>query len=544
MIHTDFNWTELVNLLLICAALALLAVQCAWLYMRHRHSGRIGIRLLLNVLLWVVVSMWVLGPYFKSPAKSNVGLLVADNVPGEVTGWLRDSLLNARIVAQDRIRESQADTLVILGQAFDASVPGAIRQLRNVPKVKWIPYFAPDELSGLRWKGIVKKGEMQRVEGLIQSVRKQILQIRYGGRTLDSVALVGGDSRFRLAFPAFSEGRTTTTLHLNGRVIDTVRFFSQPEAKLTIRFLLDSPDFETRNLATWLGKNGHSVSYDATLSKNITTSLNINRAKEPDLIVTSPANASGPVVKKAIGNGKSVLFVQMTDPEAEVRGLNEALGTRFQVVRMSNEASVALSPVLNALPFRFQIQSFQTQAAHYPVAAEKTTGKVVVSLLNETFPMQLSGDSVAYAKVWDEIMAWTRPAQGPVMSADAPAFKSIPTKLYLNNFQAIPRRLIIGSDTVFTKMSSLNGHSANATFLPATTGWQPLHDSLHTEIYVQDYSLLRHAAGMQHFVQTAGEATFNTTFEKPQHATRKLPDWVWFTLLMLCLTALWIEPKL
>lgn len=27
-------------------------------------------------------------------------------------------------------------------------------------------------------------------------------------------------------------------------------------------------------------------------------------------------------------------------------------------------------------------------------------------------------------------------------------------------------------------------------------------------------------------------------------STRKLPGWAWFTWLMLCLAALWIEPKL
>ena len=78
--------------------------------------------------------------------------------------------------------------------------------------------------------------------------------MRYAGRTLDSVALNVGDNNFRLTFPAFSEGRTVTTLDLGGQTIDTLRFFTQPARKLNIRFLLDNPDFETRNLATWLGK--------------------------------------------------------------------------------------------------------------------------------------------------------------------------------------------------------------------------------------------------------------------------------------------------
>ncbi|SDG47285.1 hypothetical protein SAMN04487996_11912 [Dyadobacter soli] len=554
MIHTDFNWTGTLNLLLLLAALALLALQCTLLFTRHRHSGRLGIRLFLNVLLWLSVAAWILDPYFKSNAGSKTGLLIAENVPSGVAGCIRDRLAKAELIRADDIANKPVDSLVVVGQEFDEQVFASIRQLKNAPALHWKPYFAPGALHDLHWKGILRKGEMQRVEGSIQSREKATLRVRYAadpeagaqssGQILDSAVLNAGENRFELAFPAFGEGRTTTTLDLDGKTIDTLRFFTQPEHKLTIRFFLDNPDFETRNLATWLGKQGHSVLYDASLSKNIRSKLNINRAAEPDVIITTASNAGNAVVKKAVNVGKSVLFVQLSDPAAEFREINNALGTSFQTVKTTNEESVSVTASLTALPFRFESRSFQTHAPHYPVATEKTTGKVVVSLLNETFPMQLSGDSIVYGKVWNEILAYVRPAHASVLACDAPVFRNVPATLHLNSFQPIPRFLILGEDTVSTVTLALNNLSARADFLPVQNGWLSLHDSLQTELYVQDYSPLRYAARMQHFIQSTQDITPITSPKYSGGPTRKLPGWAWFTWLMLCLAALWIEPKL
>lgn len=544
MIHTDFNWTEPVDLTLLLAAAALLAVQCGLLYTRHRHSGRMGIRLILNVILWLSAVAWILDPYFKSSSRSKIGLLIAENVPSEVVGDIRDRLAGAEVIRQDAIGTGLVDTLAIVGQEFPNTVFASVRQLKNVPDLHWEPYFAREELSDLHWKGILRKGGMQRIVGSIQATGKKTLHVRYAGQTLDSVMLNVGTNNFRLAFPAFSEGRTTTTLDLNGQTIDTVRFFTLPGQKLTIRFLLDAPDFETRNLATWLGKQGHAALYEATLSTDIRSKLNINRAAEPDLIITTAANAADAVIRKAVNAGKSVLFLQLGEPAAELRAINAALGTRFQAAKISNEESVPVSTSLTAQPFRFEPQRFQTRASHYPVMTEKTTGIIAVSLLNETFPMQLSGDSTAYGKVWSEILAYARPAQASVIECDAPVFQNVPVTMHLNNFQPIPPFLTVGQDTVPTITSAVNDRSATVAFLPVQNGWVSLHDSLNTELYVQDYSSLRYASRMQHFIQSTQKLKVAAGGRDDSFATKKLPGWAWFTWLMLCLAALWIEPKL
>lgn len=554
MIQTDFNWSEPLNLLLLLAALALLVLQGGLLSTWYRQSGgrqsggrqsgRPGIRLILNVLLWLSVVAWILDPYFRSGNISKTGLLIATNVPSAFAEHTRDSLAAAEVIPADEIGNRPVDTLVIVGQEFDEGLFASLRRLNNVPHLRWQPFFAPGELRDLHWKGVLQKGEVQQVKGRIQATAKSTLQVRYASQTLDSVILNAGDNDFKLTFPAFSVGRTTVTLDLDGETIDTLRFFTQPGQKLTVSFLLDNPDFETRNLATWLGKQGHAVLYDASLSKNVRSKLNINRATEPDLIVTSASNAADATVKKAVNAGKSVLFLQLSDPVSELRAINNALGTRFEAVKISNEESVPVSATLTALPFRLEPNGFQVRVPHYPVVTEKTNGKIAVSMLNETFPMQLAGDSMAYGKVWNEILAYARPAQKPVIEWNAPVFQNVPVTMHLNNFQPVPRFLTVGKDTVSTITSALNDHSAGATFLPPSSGWQSLHDSLDTELYVQNYSPLRYASRMQHFIQSTQKSSPVTGPKDDLVSTRKLAGWAWFTWLMLCLAALWIEPKL
>lgn len=542
MIQTDFAWTDPLNLLLAAAALALLAVQLGLVYTRHRHSRRFGIRLALNVLLWMIVVAWMLDPSVQTMRNRQVAVLVAENVPAEVSRQLRDSLPDASVISASEIRESDPDTLVLLGQAFDDAILARIAQLPQMPDLQWVPYFQPGEFQHLHWNGTVKKGEMQRIEGEINAQLGQRLKVSYAGRTLDSTRLKAGINRIRLEFPAFSEGRMAVALQLDGRTSDTVRFFAQPEPRLTVRFLLDNPDFETRNLATWLGKNGHSVIYDAGLSTNIRSQVNINKAAAPDLLITSADKASQAAVKKVLGDGKSVLFLQPGNLPEAVKAINHALGTRFAVERISNDESVAVSPELSALPFRFVPRSFQNRAAHYPLAVEQVNGKIGISLLNETFPLQLSGDSLGYAKVWNEILAWTRPAIGPFTSVATPVFRGVAATVHLNDFRQLPTWLQTGADTAYVTASPLNARSGIATWRPSESGWQALHDSLGTEVYIEGGSHLQQAARMRQFVQGFSKA--GQTADQPATTFRKLSPWLWFSLIVILLTALWIEPML
>ncbi|GGB97620.1 hypothetical protein [Dyadobacter sediminis] len=555
MIEFDFNWSEPFNLLLLAFTAALLPLQLGLLFRQKSNipGQRFRIKTGLNVLLWLVVMAFIVQPYINGKAKTSVGFVAGKDLPRAVANALLDSLSKSGKVVADDPEASMPDTLILAGQDFDSALFPKIMQSQQLPGfIQWIPYFQKDLPYDLHWKGLVRNGEMQVLHGRIESTRKHFVRLKYGGQTLDSVSLNAGSNYFRLQFPGFTLGRTVVELTLNEKVADTLHYFSRSAAPMTVQFILDSPDFESRALANWLGKAGHSVIYTATLSKDIKSKLTINKGKEPDVIITDAANASNPLVKKSLLNGKSILFLNLTNPLLEVPAINAALGSSFQVRKSSSEESVAIHSGLTALPYSFVPSNRYFQVAGYPSAVQKTTGNVGVSLLNETFPLQLAGDSLAYQQIWNTLLAPIRPIPKSGIEITAPVFQGLGSEIALNNFPEAVRMLGIGTDTIFPVASALNPQSGNAIFKPAESGWLAFDDSLKTELYVENRAAQAghyHAALVRDFVRSYPvyreklADIMPGTAAKTNGVNRKLSDWMWFGCIMCCLLAVWMESK-
>jgi len=556
MIEFEFNWSEPLNLLLFALTVALLPLQL-WLLFRQKSNvsdQRFWIKTGLNVLLWLAVMAFVVQPYLVREAKTTVSFIAGKDLPRAVANSLLDSLSKSGNVVSNDLKESTFDTLILAGQDFDSALFPRILQSQQPPSlIKWIPYFQKDLPYDLQWKGLVRNGEMQVLHGRIESTKKHFIKLKYGGQTLDSVSLNVGSNHFKLQFPSFTLGRTIVELVRNEAIADTLHYFSRSTTPMTVQFILDSPDFESRASANWLGKAGNSVIYTATLSKDIKSKLTINKGKEPDIIITDAANANNALVKKLLLNGKSILFLNLTNPLSEVSAINAALGTTFQVRKSSSEESVAIQSGLTALPYHFAPSNRYFQVAGYPFAVQKTTGKVGISLLNETFPLQLSGDSLAYQKIWNALLAPIRPLLKSNTELTAPIFQGLGSEVTLNNFQESVKMLSMGTDTIFPVSSALNPQSENAIFKPIKSGWIAFNDSLKTEIFVENQTINAeryNAALVRDFVKS-----YNVYREKladnalgpvakTNGVNRKLSDWMWFGLIMCCLLAVWIESKL
>lgn len=555
MIQFDFNWSEPLNLIILALALLLLPLQL-WLILRAKRDNQLTpghwLRLSLNVLLWLAVVAFIIRPYLLKKAETVTGFLIGNDIPSSYANALADSINSLKKTVSSDIRSAKFDTLILTGQDFQPEIFNTI--LQATPKrIQWIPYLPEDKWQQLHWKGVVRKGEMQVVQGNVLSSKPQVLKLKYGDNVLDSIAIQKGFNQFRLQFPVFTEERTLIELAMDGEIRDTIRFYARPSQKFTFQFLLDSPDFESRALANWLGKAGHAVIYAATLSKNIRSQETINRAKDPDVVVTDAGNVNNKLVKKVLAAGKSVLFINVTKPDDEIKAINASLGTQLKVRRISVEESVLVSPGLTALPFRFVPDNLYFTSGTLPIAVERIRGRVGVSLLNETFPLQLAGDSAAYQKIWDAILAPVVPATTNNIQVQAPLFEGVDTEVTFNGFSNLSNFIRIGSDSVFLSTSPINEGSAKAFFKPTEIGWISSRDSLKMEMFVENQATagdLYNTARLTNFIiiyNSLQKKLRNETGISSQHAyevKQKLPDWMWFALIIVCFLAVWVERKL
>jgi hypothetical protein len=555
MIQFSFDWDSVFNQVVLALAILMMPIML-WLLIFHRKpdfTGRLMVRVGLNVLLWLAVVSFILQPSIRKEKTGNIGLLIGEDVPAEVRNQLTDSLKTAEKIDLSGLTSidnlSEIDTLLVVGQDFNKAIFERLLLAEQHPALKWIPFYKKNKPTTVAWNGILRKGETQVLQGKIVLDSNQSLSVRYSDQILNSIHLPAGDNTFKLSFPVFTEGRTLATLNLGKTTLDTIRFFARPAEMLTFQFILDNPDFDTRNLATWLGKNGHSVIYDATLARNLQSRQSINMAKTPDVVVTIPGNASHAVVKKALAAGKSVLFINLTNPATEIPQINAALGTKLAVRKISSEETVPITQELAALPFQFVESDFYATSAPYPVAVQRSKGSVGVSMLSETFPLMLSGDSLSYQKVWSNIIAAVHPPTESNVSVRAPIHQNMRTSVYLNNFPNNPKLLRIGSDTVFLDHSAINGKSTTGNFRALESGWLAVSDTLQSEIYVEtaegqiNVTVLKDFIGAYSLVSNR-QYTTAKDINQSNDISQKLPDWAWLILILFCLTALWVESKL
>ena len=174
---------------------------------------------------------------------------------------------------------------------------------------------------------------------------------------------------------------------------------------------------------------------------------------------------------------------------------------------------------------------------------EKNIGKIGVSLLNETFPLKLSGDSLTYGKLWTSVFQQLNPSFQDNIEVAAPIFQDTKATIYLNNRSISAKDLKIANDTIEVENSAINSLSSETNFVFRKTGWQILQDSL--EVYVEgNPTILWKCKQINEFLGVNSKNNAQNKGTLSQVLTAKLPDWAWFLIILLCLTAVWIEPKL
>jgi hypothetical protein len=554
MIAFDFNWSEPLNLVLILFLVLLGSIQL-WLLLRSSgpeiSKQKTGIKFVLNLLLWLIVAGFVLQPVFRSSVISREIMVAGKDVPSKELRRIQDSLHIPEVFTESSLKGKSFDTLTLLGQDFSPSFLADLsQQINSSVIINRIPYISDNQIQSVSWNGVIRKGQIQRISGTANSTDSQWIKVKFGNHTLDSAKLEKSRDFFDLSFPVFTERRTKVDLYLGDKHYATIPFFARPLPLLTFQFILDNPDFESRNLATWLANRGNAVEISTNLSKDIRSKLTLNKTGSPDVIITDPANASNTKVKKALADGKSILFINLTEGSSDVATINAALATRFQVKKVSNEEALPVLGELTKLPFDFAKTNRYLTVTKYPVAVEKRMGKVAVSLLNETFPTLLNGDSIVYSNVWTSIIAAIHPDHQSNVEVPAPMYKGFKTALKFNNLPNNPSSFRLGSDTLHLNYSAINNRTANARYIPSDSSWLPFGDS---EIFIADsldFPDFYKSKRMNDFVKSRLQlqSELNSTVKLSAHAAphlneSRISDWIWLLMFVVCFTALWLEPK-
>jgi hypothetical protein len=445
-----------------------------------------GVKVVLHLLLLVCVYILIRNPFW------NVGndpvLVYSNTVPKEAVSALSEELKLKKVMSASHFfSESEVeDEVMLFGQDFTAE------QLSHLAgkTVDWRGFFPEDRPQELKWKANLRRGDQQKLEGRISLNEEKTLKLIYGTTVLDSVHMGAGYSRFSLKFPVFTEGRTAVELWVGAEKSRDIAFFARAVDKQRVGILEEFPDIEHRLLAEWLGKRGYEVSVSTPVAKGEAQQARINNSSGTDLIITSTAR---------VRPGTAALVLQ----GREVGQVNRSTGTAFSLNAGSEE--VEMLGDLKQFKHKAILRENQHQVGSLPVYIEKKEHKIGVSLMTETFPAKLSGDSVLYDRIWTEIMA----------------AMSRPDSL-----------LVEGPVYAFQENGLPSGKAGVATYFPVDTGW--VEKAPFGELYVESDPAATVATWVKNNAATGkvGEET-----------KRYLPEHWKFLAILLSLALLWLEPK-
>ncbi len=539
MTHNILNFT-IYDWLLAIGLVILLAVQLVALRKKKASKIKIG----LNILLWLSICMLVINPSWTKSADTSKILIYSEGISNKTIQKTKDSLKIGEVFSQKEFNRRVDENIVFtsklgkicfLGQDASPEILSKIGQ----HSISWIPYFKTEEVKDIHWNAIIRKGEMQEVTGKIELSEPKTIKVKFGNQVLDSLKLPKGFSSFSLNFPTFSIGRTSLNLELDQKLLQTIDFYGIKNQPNNILFILSNPDFESKTLADWLGKGGNKVEIQTTIAKNTLNKVSINKTDKtfsPNIIITDPSDAGNSLVKKAFTEGKSILFINFENPELAAKSINQNLGTKWKLKRISTQENRPISQELTAHPYEFEPNMLQKSVFDYPIAIQKKTGKVGISLLNETFPLMLSGDSSTYARIWQSAFQALNPSIDNNIEVSAPIFQDVKKEIVLNS-SILQKKLNLENDTIKTTPSAINPATSRTTYTFRKTGWQPFQDSL--EVYVEaNQSTLAKANLIKPYLKA--DAISVSSEQKLQVF---LPEWAWFLIILLILTGLWVEAK-
>ncbi|KEO75169.1 hypothetical protein [Anditalea andensis] len=539
----DFQWPMGWAVAITCLLTLLLAVQ---LILIIRNNGlslvRKTVRFTFNLLFVFSIILLLFRPYWIR-AYTPKNILVHDGqVSQHDLNLIKDSLNLTEILSIDHY-ENGPDNIHLVGQHY---TPVQMAKLQYASQITWLPNRTGINISDIRWNGVLRQGQNQKIYGTYLGDEDAILSIRYGEEMLDTVHVGPHHTTFTFTVQPKALGRNNLTLLSEGKELGQIRFYVIQNNPVHYKMLFSYPDMEIRHLSEWLGKRGQGIStYVYTSTSVIHQSTNIEKTDTLQFIITEPAYAGSSEVKAAIESGASVLFTNFSDVEKELLLVNRTLETDWAVNKTNAESNRTIDGALTALPYKFITQPHQWKLLDDAVGFQRVgRANVGVSLLEATFPIALQGDSLGYADVWDNILYAMRPAEGITFQVPHPLFTGIGSPEWsVNSPLEIEHLLTVASDSIFLIPSSINPLNHTAVYKAFSSGWNTLADTLEVYVYGQEdgFSAIRQKNQINQFIQYHRQQ--RKLAKDPIFHIQQLSHWWWFGLVIFSATLLWMEPR-
>jgi len=497
---------------------------------------RKALKQLLNSLFFLVLLFFIANPVWEIERNSNPVLIISEDLEEADLDFWKDSLGIQKVILIKDFKPN-SDSVILLGKDFSEQFLYAVR----AKSVNWIIPNSDKELAFLGFKGILRHGETQEIQGRLPLKSGAVLSISQTGNELETQVLDRDQDSFQLELTASVLGRNEWEIRLDKQLLGTIRFFVQPAERLSYQLQFGFPNPEIRTLSRYLIGKGAQVQEEIQLSKNTELLTEKQPLDSVDVFIIDPSQIQDSQIINQLARGASFLLINVNNPERELKDLNKAFGTDFRISAKVGIEFQVLENGLEALPFEWNSRVNQRLLAEEAVALQQIgKSKIGVSLLKSSFPLTQSGDSVGYDKIWNQILGELQPESKANWKVESPVFKNQTFSIEFNG-EDLLLFLEMGSAQHAWSQSLINPNSKQIKWLANESGWQQINPEL--EFYVNepaDWPMVFAQQKRAYFLKSTIWLSSNS---QSQGMKKSIPFWAWGLILMSILTALWFEPK-
>ena len=575
-----------VPLWLVVLPLVAMTILFVWKEWERKLRFR-ALRLVAVCVMMLMLAAILLRPQ-SNISKSNAVLMLT---PG-FDAWVVDSLVsvtgNLRIVRspdakpyKDSRQLESYHELNTLGNdirfVLGEGLPIHALDLLDATGFTYIPSKPPEGVVHVSLADRPKLNRQSSIEGIYRnhSGLHPIVLIGPGGKE-DSVTFSNNvETQFTLSFTPRQTGKLLYSLSIKDSLgeIREEKFPVTVEepSPLKVLVILSHPTFETTFLKNFIASKGNEVvlrtqlsrnnfSYEyinhqalrfSSVTKNITDGFDLLVADRQTL--QNLSNQESSVLKQAIKNGLGLLPLYDARPKEKDR--NNFFP--FETAAVKGDTTTITGGkkrwTLPALPFRIRSkaafqQLFSNDSGILSGYTFMGEGKIGCQLLQETYRLMLSGDSVTYGNLWAPLLeriarTHEQPAQVRI-SSSFPYYADEPISIRLISSEVTPA-LLADSLRIPVQEDVILDDIWYSKVWPSTPGWHTLQSGNDALEYFVSESDAWHSLAIENQIKENMLASRTQQFVAGQsQEQRRINPLLFYGIFLFAAGFLWLAPKL
>ncbi|EAZ79705.1 hypothetical protein [Algoriphagus machipongonensis] len=539
MIKFDPSFPILWLIVFVIFLTAILGAQMVFTFKSKITKQQKIIRGAIYGFIYLSLLGFIFQPTWQTELTSEPVLVYSDDVTSEELKYLRDSLDLRKSLSIEKY-SGEGNPVYLVGSRFsDVEL-----NLLSGKEIQLLSNRSSVGLEFIIWKGFVRQGELQKIIGKTGSDSAASVILKAGELIIAEDSIHAGQRNFELQFTSEIIGRNEFELVLNNESLGQVRFFSSPSSPKSYDLRFSYPGPESRFLGQFLAGKSEYVKENIQISRS---SEIRSVSKDLDSVRIIIADVDQLKSKKTLNDfentAMAAFLIDSYEPKKEAADLNKLYQTDFEVQKISEEESRVLESGLEALPFQFVPKAGQKLLMENAVAIQNVGGKKIgMSLINQSFPMYLSGDTLTYQLIWSEILGELYPDEDENWKMDAPVFEGLSSILTFNSRNNTDEFTLIGGDTLFFHQDIINPFSQFTQVTLSDSGWINLSDTLEIPVYGEkEFGDVSARMRLANFLKNQ---SMKAETVLPNAVEVRVSDWVWLVLFLIGFGVLWFEPRI